>query len=102
MITLMCRVINPHRECSSGDKRHTERAARNDLFTDETSHQIHNKTFLSEEPLPAEEEGARHTGMRHAETDTAFTLVDEILLIQGIHNIEPEQQLLPMPGQWND
>jgi hypothetical protein len=50
-----------------------------------------------EEPLPAEEERPRHTGMRHSKTDTAFTLVDEILLIQCIHNIKPDDKLLAVP-----
>ena len=29
--------------------------------------------------------------MRDPEADTTFPLIDEILLIQGIHDIEPEQ-----------
>ena len=55
-----------------------------------------------EEPLPAEEKGPRHPNMRHTESDTAFALIDEILLIQRIHDIESDQELLPLPGQRND
>ena len=33
------------------------------------------------EPLAAKEERPRHTGMRDTETDTAFALVDKVLLI---------------------
>ncbi len=40
--------------------------------------------------------------MRHTEADTAFALVDEVLLIQRIDNIEPQQQFLIMPGQRDD
>lgn len=51
-----------------------------------------------EEPLAAEEKGSRHTSMRHPKADAAFALVDEILLIQRIHNIETHHELLPLPG----
>ncbi len=53
-------------------------------------------------PLSAKEERSRHPGMRHTESDTAFALIDEILLIQRIHNIETYHELLPVPGQRND
>lgn len=55
-----------------------------------------------EEPLAAEKEGPRHAGMRDAEADTALTLVDEIFLIQRIHDIESDQEFLTVPGQGND
>ena len=55
-----------------------------------------------EEPLAAEKEGPRHAGMRDTKTNTAFALIDKILLIQRIHDIEPDQEFLTMPGQWND
>ncbi len=51
-----------------------------------------------EEPLSAEKEGARHPGMGHTESDTAFPLVNEVLLVQRVHDIKPQQQLLSMPG----
>ena len=52
-----------------------------------------------EEPLPAKEEGPRHTGMGYPKTDTAFALVDEIFLVQRIYDIKPDQELLAVPGQ---
>ena len=55
-----------------------------------------------EEPLSAEKERSRHTGMGYPKTDTAFALVDEILLVQRIDDIKPDQELLSVPGQWND
>ncbi len=50
-----------------------------------------------EEPLASEEERPWHPRMRHTQPDTAFPLIDEVPLIQEIHNIEAEQELLPFP-----
>ena len=57
---------------------------------------------ISEEQLPTEEEGSRHAGMRHTEADTAFAMVNEVLLIERIDDIERQQQFLIMPGQRDD
>lgn len=50
-----------------------------------------------EEPLAAEKERPRHAGMGHTKADTALPEVIEVLLVQRIHDIEPQQQLLSMP-----
>jgi hypothetical protein len=40
--------------------------------------------------------------MGDAQTDTAFSVIDEVLLIEQIHNVEAEEKLLSMPGQRDD
>ena len=47
-----------------------------------------------EEPLCAEEHGARHVGMGHAEPDTLFAGVYELMLVEEVDHVHGQQQLL--------
>ena len=44
-----------------------------------------------EEPLAAEKEGPWHPGMGYPQADTTLPEVIEVLLVQRIHDIEPQQ-----------
>lgn len=65
------------------------------------SRSVHESRGL-EEPLAAEKERPRHPRMRHAQADAPFAAIDVVLLIEQIDHIEPEQELLSVPRQWND
>jgi hypothetical protein len=52
-----------------------------------------------EKPLAAEKERSRHPRMGDAEPDATITHVIEILLIEEVNNIEPQEQFLIVPSQ---
>lgn len=51
-----------------------------------------------EESLCAEENRTRHVGMGHAEPDTLFAGVQELMLVEEVHHVHGQQQFV-FPGK---